>query len=81
MSSEIKADKWSPASGTSATLGDSGDTFTIPAGATITNSGTATGFASAVTPDNWQYFILGSNQSISAAVSYTHLTLPTNREV
>ena len=32
MSSEIKADKWSPASGTSATLGDSGDTFTIPSG-------------------------------------------------
>jgi hypothetical protein len=44
MSSEIKADKWSPATGTSATLGDSGDTFTIPSGATITNSGTATGF-------------------------------------
>lgn len=44
MSSEIKANKWSPATGTAATLGDSGDTFTIPAGATITNSGTATGF-------------------------------------
>ena len=44
MSSEIKADKWSPATGTSATLGDSGDTFTIPSGATITNSGTASGF-------------------------------------
>ena len=26
------------------TLGDSGDTFTIPSGATITNLGTATGF-------------------------------------
>jgi hypothetical protein len=44
MSSEIKADKWSPATGTSATLGDSGDTFTLPSGATIVNSGTATGF-------------------------------------
>ena len=44
MSSEIKANKWSPGTGTDATLGDSGDTFTIPAGATITNSGTATGF-------------------------------------
>ena len=36
MSSEIKADKWSPATGTSATLGDSGDTFTIPTGAGLT---------------------------------------------
>ena len=44
MSSEIKANKWSPGTGTDATLGDSGDTFTIPAGATIANSGTATGF-------------------------------------
>ena len=44
MSSEIKADKWSPASGTSATIGDSGDTFTIPSGVTLANSGTATGF-------------------------------------
>ena len=43
--SEIKVNKISPraACGT-VTLGDSGDTFTIPAGATITNSGTATGF-------------------------------------
>ncbi len=38
MSSEIKADKWSPASGTSATIGDSGDTYTIPSGATLTAS-------------------------------------------
>jgi hypothetical protein len=44
MSSEIKADKWSPASGTSATIGDSGDTYTIPSGVTFTNNGTANGF-------------------------------------
>tara|TARA_R100000700_G_scaffold38840_1_gene50722 strand:- start:185 stop:769 length:585 start_codon:yes stop_codon:yes gene_type:complete len=42
--SEIQANKLSPSSGTSVQLGDSGDTFTIPSGATITNSGTATGF-------------------------------------
>ena len=43
--SEIKVNKISPrtACGTT-TLGDSGDTFTIPAGATISNLGTATGF-------------------------------------
>ena len=44
MSSELKTNKISPATGTAFTLGDSGDTFTIPSGATITNSGTATGF-------------------------------------
>jgi len=43
--SEVKVNKISPRSGTDVTLGDSGDTFTIPSGATITNSGTATGFA------------------------------------
>lgn len=46
MSSEIKANKISPATGTAFTLGDSGDTFTIPSGVTLTNSGTATGFGS-----------------------------------
>ena len=44
MASEIKANKISPATGTAFTLGDSGDTFTVPSGATITNSGTASGF-------------------------------------
>ena len=42
--SEVKVNKISPRSGTTVTLGDSGDTFTIPSGATITNNGTATGF-------------------------------------
>ena len=43
--SEIKVNKISPRTncGTT-TLGDSGDTFTIPAGVSITNSGTASGF-------------------------------------
>ena len=42
--SEIKVDKISPQSGTALAVGDSGDTITIPSGATITNSGTANGF-------------------------------------
>ncbi len=42
--SEVKANKISPATGTAFTLGDSGDTFTVPSGANIVNSGTATGF-------------------------------------
>ena len=45
--SEIQANKLSPASGTALQVGDSGDTITIPSGATITNSGTATGFGEA----------------------------------
>jgi len=36
MTSEIKADKWSPASGTAGTIGDSGDTFTAPTGVGLT---------------------------------------------
>jgi hypothetical protein len=52
MSSEVKANKWSPGTGVAGTLGDSGDTFTVPSGATlaiasgatVTNSGTASGF-------------------------------------
>jgi hypothetical protein len=50
MSSEIKADKWSPASGTSATIGDSGDTYTVPSGVTLnTSSATLTLPSSVVT--------------------------------
>ena len=50
--SEVKVNKISPrtACGT-VTLGDSGDTFTIPSGATITNNGTQTGFGRTGTVD------------------------------
>ena len=52
--SEIKVNKISPrANCGTVTLGDSGDTFTIPAGATITNAGTANGFG-ATGAVNWQ---------------------------
>ena len=44
MSSELKTNKVSPATGTALQIGDSGDTITIPSGATLTNSGTASGF-------------------------------------
>ena len=45
--SEILANKLSPSTGTTVTLGDSGDTFNIPAGVTLTNNGTLN--ASAIT--------------------------------
>jgi hypothetical protein len=51
--SEIKVNKISPKQTcTQLTLGDSGDTIIIPAGATITNNGTATGFGRTGTV-NW----------------------------
>ena len=48
--SEIQANKLSPSSGTALQICDSGDTITIPSGATITNNGTQTGFGGTNTP-------------------------------
>ena len=42
--SEIKVNLVTPRSGTTVTLGESGDTINIPCGAIIANAGTATGF-------------------------------------
>ena len=61
--SEVKVNKVSPRTGTGIQIGDSGDTITIPAGATLANSGTATGFASI----SWQSSIVTA--STLAAVS------------
>ena len=100
MSSEVKANKLSPATGTDVTLGDAYDTFTIPAsvtldvssatmtgftipsgqtltvasGATITNSGTATGFGDDNTPSFYAYN--ASSQALSGTTS-TKVTLDT----
>ena len=41
-------------SGNTITIGASGDTITIPSGATITNSGTATGFGGITEVDQWR---------------------------
>ena len=43
--STLEVNKITPSTGTSITLGDSGDTFTIPSGVTLTNNGTLSGFA------------------------------------
>ena len=65
--SEIKVNKISPRSGTTLTLGDSGDDFVIPAGATLTNNGTASGFASIA----WQSTIVtGTTLSAVAGNGY-----------
>lgn len=49
--SEILANKLSPSTGTAVTLGDSGDTFTIPSGATLANSGNVTGLVASLRPN------------------------------
>ena len=61
--SEVKVNKISPRSGTEVTLGDSGDTFTIPSGATINNQGTATNF--------------GATGAVSWNLSLIHISEPT----
>ena len=46
--SKIEVNTVAPQCGTTLTLGESGDTVTIPSGATISNLGTAAGFALAM---------------------------------
>tara|TARA_R100000234_G_scaffold117411_1_gene95833 strand:- start:25 stop:603 length:579 start_codon:yes stop_codon:yes gene_type:complete len=48
--SKIETNQVDPSTGTTLTLGTSGDTIAIPSGVTIANSGTATGFGGAMTP-------------------------------
>ena len=68
--SEIKVNKISPrtACGTT-TLGDSGDTFTIPAGVTITNNGTAAGFG-ATGAASWDTTVKTSGFTAVSGVGY-----------
>ena len=49
-------------------IGVSGDTVNIPAGVTIANAGTATGFGGITDADYWNF---GNNQSISATTTTT----------
>ena len=70
--SKIETNQVDPATGTTLTLGTSGDTITIPSGVTIANSGTATGFGGDNTPSFGAY--LNANTSISSG-SLTKLTI------
>jgi hypothetical protein len=64
--SEVKVNKISPRSGTDVTLGDSGDNFIIPSGATLTNNGNASGFASIA----WQSAIKTASFTAVAGEGY-----------
>jgi len=70
--SEILANKLSPSTGTSVQLGDSGDTITIPAGATLTNSGTMN--ASAITAGTLPIARGGTGSSSTGLRRYNNYT-------
>jgi hypothetical protein len=61
--STLNVDKVDPSTGTALEIGSSGDTITIPSGATITNSGTANGFGPALTgsTNNQVVTVTGAN--------------------
>jgi hypothetical protein len=68
--SEIKVNKLSPRTNCgTVTLGDSGDTITIPAGVTITNSGTAAGFG-ATGAASWDTTVKTSGFTAVSGVGY-----------
>ena len=74
MASVLKVDKLDPQSGTALEVGTSGDTINVPSGvtldinsgATISNSGTATGFAGIA----WQSVESGANFTAVAGIGY-----------
>ena len=68
--SKLETNQVDPATGTTLTLGTSGDTISIPSGVTIANSGTATGFGGDNTPSFMAF--LSSNQTLSDNV-YTKI--------
>ena len=61
--SKLETNQVDPSTGTTLTLGTSGDTIAIPSGVTIANSGTATGFGGAMTPAF--HANLSANQTVS----------------
>jgi hypothetical protein len=72
--SELKVNKVSPATGTAITLGDSGDTFTVPSGCTIVNSGTATGFGGGGKVVQFVHTAKTDTFSTSASDTWTDIT-------
>tara|TARA_B100001113_G_scaffold88785_1_gene70984 strand:- start:393 stop:974 length:582 start_codon:yes stop_codon:yes gene_type:complete len=78
-------DKLDPQSGTSLEIGSSGDTMTVPSGATLTiagtinaSSGTATGFGSSVLCDPFFHATRSGSHNIA---DQTNSVIPFNAEV
>ena len=75
MASVLKVDKLDPQSGTALEIGSSGDTITIPSGATFTQSGTMN--ASAITAGTVATARLGTGTASSTTVLYGDQTYKT----
>ena len=73
--SKLETNQVDPATGTTLTLGTSGDTITIPSGVTIANSGTATGFGETNTPYFQAY--RGSSEQTLGSGSWTKIQINT----
>jgi hypothetical protein len=72
----LNVNKIDPATGTGLELGSSGDTITIPSGATIVNSGTATNFGfspygASAYPNATQTIATGTNTKVLLPNEYT----------
>ena len=67
--SKVNVNTIEPSTGTDITLGASGDTITVPSGATIVNSGTATGFGATLSgsTNNTVVTVTGANAMIGEA--------------
>ena len=74
--SKLETNQVDPSTGTTLTLGTSGDTIAIPSGVTIANSGTATGFGGANTPAFYSY--KNANQTITSG-TITKITFETEQ--
>ena len=75
MASVLKVDKLDPQSGTALEIGTSGDTITVPSGATFTVSGTMN--ASSITAGTMATARLGSGTASSSTVLYGDQTYKT----
>ena len=74
--SKLETNQVDPATGTTLTLGTSGDTISIPSGVTIANSGTATGFGGTTAP----YVSVYRNRDQNLTDS-THTKIEFNSEI
>ena len=78
--SKLETNQVDPATGTTLTLGTSGDTIAIPSGVTIANSGTATGFGIAAGEANDPSFHAYNPQNGSVA-NDTSVVVSNNTEL
>lgn len=76
MVSQLKVNEIIKQSGSSISIGESGDTISIPSGCTIANSGTATGFGGKNTP-----FVLAMNSATQSLSTGTATKITFDNEI